>query len=247
MRKTILDDVSKSLQGTASSTSRHEWIGAATDLLQHVLGSLPGILTFCLENETALHRMADDSYLHINGFYKMLLASSGGVRLRLHVWGSNINFEHSEGENDPHDHRWSFVSSPVIGKVTETRFREVECSRAPNSTYLIYHCRPRQFGKVRVAKVGKIGLQSAGSSTRAPGDIYSCDADQIHLIRPTTTGLSATLVVTGPPTRTFARVYSRGKGIPVDAAIATPSLTIGEARGVLQTVRGALRENLVES
>lgn len=77
----------------------------------------------------AAETIGAQSYVHENGFFKMVLAKSGGYALRLHHFCL-------ESKDDIHSHRWNFVSSMLSGEYTHTLFDEVTPARdTDNSLY----------------------------------------------------------------------------------------------------------------
>ena len=74
--------------------------------LPQVLALLQGLLA----DEQALQAVAARSYVHGNGFVKVVLLDEQGYKLRLHIW-----FAGSACEENIHDHRWSFASHVLVG------------------------------------------------------------------------------------------------------------------------------------
>ena len=74
--------------------------------LPQVLALLQGLLA----DEQALQAVAARSYVHGNGFVKVVLLDEHGHKLRLHIW-----FAGSACEENIHDHRWSFASHVLVG------------------------------------------------------------------------------------------------------------------------------------
>ena len=76
--------------------------------LPQVLALLQGLLA----DEQALQAVAARSYVHGNGFVKVVLLDEHGHKLRLHIW-----FAGSACEENIHDHRWSARSTVKFGSM----------------------------------------------------------------------------------------------------------------------------------
>ena len=75
--------------------------------------SLPRLLPLLqalLADADSLQTVATRSYVHGNGFVKVVLLDEHGYKLRLHIW-----FAGSACEENIHDHRWSFASHVLVG------------------------------------------------------------------------------------------------------------------------------------
>ena len=65
-----------------------------------------------IQDQKLLTSIAAISYLHKNGFYKLILADSKDFKLRLHIWlPGTIAYE------TLHSHRWHFSSTIIVGKL----------------------------------------------------------------------------------------------------------------------------------
>lgn len=122
---------------------------------------------------------------HPNGFLKIRLCLfSDGSALRLHVWKPN-------SRANPHNHRWDFVSTVLMGELTETVLTEniSEFSKK----YSIHHY---QHKKLR--SIEKITSYCVKSLQRVSvGDIYFRQAVEIHSVE-TSNEKSISLVCTSP-------------------------------------------------
>ena len=92
-------------------------------MLRHHPGLLRSSLALLEHSDEALADVAERSYLHPNGFAKIVLKVGGGYGIRLHVW-------HRQGgewisDANPHGHRWEFASWIVVGALHETTFAEL--------------------------------------------------------------------------------------------------------------------------
>ena len=58
------------------------------------------------------------SYLHTNGFYKIILKRyDDGSCLRLHYWLKDYNTD-----QNPHNHGWNFYSKILVGSLQNTNY-----------------------------------------------------------------------------------------------------------------------------
>jgi hypothetical protein len=173
----------------------------------------PRCLVNCLsalrENERSLRRVAARSYLHSNGFAKIILRSrwDWGTKLRLHVWDAAAGGG-TRGESDPHGHRWAFASTVVAGDGLDVvHFEEVDEAGPGDTRFQRYEYDPRSTDAMHPR--GSRVLRTVASSRRGWRDVYGCDTDVIHTIEPSSPRPLATLVVQGPDRTSSTPVYRR--------------------------------------
>ena len=210
----------------------------ASGLLMKSAALLPEIIEVILSDDDLADSIALNSYLHPNGFGKIVLAHSNldRTRLRLHIWPETSSRPRHEG--DLHDHRWPFVSLPILGRFTETRFAEVgEKSEVPGDPVYLYHCHPRH-GRDRLYLQGciKSRLTQVFEAERIPGKSYSCEAGEIHRFEPSSPGLAITLVLTGDPAANAAKVYRETVIPDEESTIPAPTMTKLELKQLLSIV-----------
>jgi hypothetical protein len=90
--------------------------------IQSVVGR---IVRDALQNEGLLGSLAQQSSLHINGFYKVPLVSAPDDRfsIRLHVWKHLLPRTDAE-DADVHNHRWNFATKVLQGAYVSRTFRD---------------------------------------------------------------------------------------------------------------------------
>src|SRR5438270_8647928 len=104
----------------------------ADDLPQFASSDLHPLLSRLLEDPSALSEVAARSYVHDNGFVKIVLASGNGTggAVRLHVWTDG-----ESGQNNIHNHCWPFTSLVLSG---ELEFEEYELAESGGIPVLHY-------------------------------------------------------------------------------------------------------------
>jgi len=153
----------------------------------------------CLRDGSAdLTEVLEESYIHKNGFQKIVLGRREGFALRFHRYLPGV------GDQNVHDHRWSRMDSYVIegglsadylchGQESEDGVEpwETHTYRKIKSDYVVEH-KGTSYLKLEKNVIHDIGTT------------YSMDSYQLHRILPSNTDV-ATLVVTHPVPR--ARVW----------------------------------------
>jgi hypothetical protein len=199
-----------------TSSTGHAALREASTLLPMVLESL-------LERTELLAAVAQRSYIHANGFAKIVLARSdnGQEQLRLHIWPESS----TPDPGDTHDHRWSFVSLPLLGTFSEGRFTET----TTGDDRCVYQCDSRQ-GREWLTLRGpmEVKLEQVSAAERQPGESYSCRWGEIHNFGPSSSGVAATLVLVGEPQRAFANVYREDSLTPDELTVPSPSMSSQE-------------------
>lgn len=181
-------------------------------------------------DEDKLNEIASKSYNHVNGFSKIVLFESKDrlVKIRLHLWQPN----YKRGNlSDLHDHRWSYLSIPIIGGVKEKRFSEVEFSkRVGGQKKVRYECFSRGDTEwLNLEGYQIVSLLEKNDTIHEIGKIYFCEAGEIHQIEPLSLP-SATIVITFHPIKNSARVY-RDKIENEDfMKIYVPNLTVSQIK-----------------
>lgn len=128
--------------------------------------------------------------VHPIGFRKYVLLSFRGYRLRLHVWPKG------EGVDSRHNHRWWFISMPLVGRFVDTRFREVSAS----GQYLKINVADRdgvRDGERSYHLKGESDLEVVKRRIRYPLIPYLCRFGEIHSYVPYKRGFHASLVFLG--------------------------------------------------
>jgi len=158
-------------------------------------------------NENKLKEIAKRSYDHVNGFTKIVLFESEDkkVKIRLHLWGEKYQ---KSTISDLHDHRWSYISIPIIGELRESRFVENLEKNSCNSLKKVkYNCFSRGESEwLNLEGYEIVSLIKDTTKLHETGNVYFCAAGEIHQLEPTTLPC-ASIVVTFEPIKDYARVY----------------------------------------
>lgn len=157
-----------------------------------------------LNGTTPLDDVMEQSYIHANGFQKIVLGRKSGYALRFH------RYIPGEGDQNVHDHRWARMDSLVLeGSLL--------------ADYLGY-CEPDDEGAEKwerheyrkagddyiVKHQGVAYLKPDECKPHPTGELYSMDAKRLHRILPANEAV-ATLVVTHPvpEERVWCNLYQK--------------------------------------
>jgi len=136
---------------------------------------------------------------HPIGFQKITLVSAFGYKLRLHYWPLGKR----SSRPDIHDHRWPFLSIPLLGTFTEKRYK-----KKSGKNYKIRHCFSEPLNGPRPIKtVGRGNVEESSSKIRKFFRPYICSAGEIHSYIPNGIKRAMSLVITGKPIRKYAKVW----------------------------------------
>ncbi|KFU75985.1 hypothetical protein SAMN04489729_1892 [Amycolatopsis lurida] len=179
------------------------WLDRAARRVQDDPGTFLAWMREILRNEETVRDTAKRSYWHPNGFAKMVLHSSADFRIRLHVWpGSD---EPSRGESNPHSHRWEFASTIIAGEgVHMAEYTEVVEGGVLHNRYW-YGTDPANPAALRLD--GQVRIRKLRAPHARLGQIYTCDSEVVHTVRPIDGSLTATLVFQGPHQSAKTVVY----------------------------------------
>jgi hypothetical protein len=128
---------------------------------------------------------------HPVGFRKYIVFSFLGYRMRVHVWPDGL------GNDSRHNHRWWFVSVPVVGKFVETRYREM-AGKSFVKIDVTDKDGVRDGDRSYVAK-GESELEVIARRARRPLVPYLCPIGAIHSLVPDGSGLHVSVIFCGRP------------------------------------------------
>lgn len=215
----IVDECQPS-EATVGATGR--WLGALAHHLRPLWRS-------ALASDTLTQRWAACSEHHPNEFVKFVLQEwPDGSRLRLHVW------QRRSPRSDVHNHRWDFVSMPLVGSFQEHLYE----IREGNGVLLSCNSTTADDG-VHVQVVGSAGVARVATLLRPAGVPYDCDLTSFHSFTPEGTGLAASLVYRGSAASDLALVWRPSATGTLNGRtvhIPTPPLSIPEVRLVLSSL-----------
>ncbi|MBX9585805.1 MAG: hypothetical protein K2X50_00975 [Gammaproteobacteria bacterium] len=142
-----------------------------------------------------LEKIACNSYLHENGFYKINLYTSNDFTIRFHIW------EHSvEIKETLHDHRWFFASTVLNGSLKSEIWQyspSAQASEYDEYLYIDKNTNPIRIGSSRVEYVKTV--------VRNAGEKYTLSPDVLHRIISSGSEMTATLFCRSTVIKSTAR------------------------------------------
>ena len=138
-------------------------------------------LSALLRNATlapALELVARDSYLHDNGFAKIVVFRGDHCAVRFHLW--NTSQASVPVTSNIHDHRWHFVAKLLSGGYSHEKFRRASLfqrgSRYNASRYTV------SGDEYEMAPIGELLLRKTSANRLEPGEHYLMMADALHRV-----------------------------------------------------------------
>ncbi|MEV6953725.1 hypothetical protein [Streptomyces sp. NPDC051183] len=212
---------------------------------------ISGLLSRFLEDEALLDEIAGRSYRHVNHFDKIVLVDTGaqlGYRLTLHAWCP----PYSEKElNDEliHDHRFSFWSTILTGRLVSQNFALPEgdgaSSANPRIGFQQYRYSPEKQGVSTTSNfyefVGETELEVTGDSIEEQGNAYHLKYHRIHRVVLPLESMTCTLVLRGPRERNFSNVYNTAypsTDTTSGNVMFSRDELVGKLKGILANVNG---------
>lgn len=183
---------------------------APSDVLNDIARKLqdfgkPGLIAVIkhlLANEEALGAVAKQSYLHGNGFYKLVLVSEEDFVIRTNIWMPGM-----VAEENLHDHRWHMASAVITGSLESEIWEDAASLSAPEYSEYIYVGKTAEkdaylmpIGKTRITLKEKV-IHKAGES-------YSLPSHVMHRIVSCGTGLTSTLMCHPEAAKRWGRVIT---------------------------------------
>ncbi len=148
-----------------------------------------------LQDEALLAGVARVSYLHKNGFYKLLLVDEHDYKIRLHIWMPGV-----VAYETLHNHRWYMASTILAGTLHSEIWEESSSPTTPcydDYLYVGKHDKPLLLGKTHVECVKSI--------VRAMGEAYTSRPHVLHRILFDGSAMAATLMCRSATTRKWSR------------------------------------------
>jgi hypothetical protein len=128
---------------------------------------------------------------HPNGFTKIIIGTIFGYRIRLHYWPKGADKAESR-----HNHRWWFISVPLLGRFVDNRYMETEDSQTMRIKVLDRN--DIRDSKRAYVSDGTSGLRLRRTHIRKPLIPYVCRLGEIHSYYPEGDGRHASLVMISP-------------------------------------------------
>ncbi|QXJ21303.1 hypothetical protein AGRA3207_002142 [Actinomadura graeca] len=149
--------------------------------------------------------------IHANGFLKLILVAAdewsvpglAGHKLVMHVWD-----ESTAGRSENvHDHRWSFWSTLVCGRL---RWESYSLSGDPSAepSHIEFEYRsPGDADRYAMLPKRRVPLECDFMFTAPAGATFRMSENELHRVTRADTDISATLFLQGAPVRDTTRVY----------------------------------------
>ena len=181
-------------------------------------------------------RLADASYLHANGFEKLVCGTAApeSPKIRLHVWPSMAN------DAQTHDHGWSFYSHILLGSISSTEY-EVGMEPGSHSIYRVPNLRAREAGVNLKCMQRNVSLRALSERNLTSGEGYGLTSNKLHRVVASRTSGAVTLVLQSYHTQAYSHV-----ALPQGQAIfnAYPKKKFSTAAFIERLI--ALRQQLLE-
>ncbi len=144
-----------------------------------------------LNGTTLMDEVMEQSYIHKNGFQKIVLGRKSGFAMRFH------RYLPGKGDQNVHDHRWSRMDSLVLEGSLPTDYLQYSEPTESDAEKWERHEYCKAGDDYVVKHQGEIYLAIDERVHHSTGELYSMDSKRLHRILPTTEPV-ATLVVTHP-------------------------------------------------
>jgi hypothetical protein len=211
-----------------SVSDARSWLAAASS--RRVLS---GMLRDVLATPERLEEVAAQSYVHNNGFDKIVLVDRGSWALRLHIWWpdqSPVDVEHV------HNHAWDFISTIVTGSYHMELYRGGDGDEWFEYRYEFPEGRPEVHG---LRLVGRTRLTRVLTIYVPTGSSYAIHGGHLHRVAAVSGALTSSLVLQGPVVGDGSTVLS-GSVIPDVANVPTVPFSASDLRSRLVRYVGAL-------
>jgi hypothetical protein len=113
------------------------------------------------------------SYVHENGFAKLMFGRHGAEHWFIHVWTPL-------GDPDVHDHRWDLSSTVLAGRIAVERFEIA----SGGQSYGLYHHEPAQDDEGFLLRwCEDVSLVAVDEQVYETDDDYRGRAEELHRVR----------------------------------------------------------------
>jgi hypothetical protein len=155
-----------------------------------------------LNSKSLLAKVAERSYRHSNGFWKVCVPDSDNstAATRLHYWSAAAE---SHGEPSFHNHAWPFVSTVLFGAL-DVEFAELGDESSSGRGVRCW--RLGVLDRPQVVDRGVVFLSVNSAARIDKGITYAQSAQTIHRVR-SPSNATLTLVRQGSRARDYSDVY----------------------------------------
>jgi hypothetical protein len=135
-------------------------------------------LSKLIEDETRMREVSQRSYLHPNGFVKLVLHQLGDAKLRLHFWSG-----HQEAEENIHNHRWVFASKVMTGLLRSELYTS-PCQKSDKTLDLMTRLYHKEIGNLEATETecGVYPIELIDVDVKPSGHIYTMNPYVLHRI-----------------------------------------------------------------
>jgi hypothetical protein len=173
------------------------------------------------------------SQIHNNGFAKISLAKlTGGWHLRLHAWPA------AAGDARVHDHRWSFVSAVLAGRLEATNYEALGSTDSSSTPcYRLFDA--VGDGEKRLEQSDPKSIRPIAHYQLSAGGVHFLRYDQPHIVRNPFARAAVTLMLSAPAEREFSHSYgvrSEQRVLPAPPVV-DDARAITYVESVLQTLK----------
>lgn len=202
------------------------------------LGALRALIGATRRSPSLLRGVAHASYKHDNGFIKLVLLQQQQYphEVRAHIWlppspgGADVLVS-----QNVHNHAADFMSVVLLGRATETFFREVplDTSVEDSVSMFKFSCGSRgEEHSYRFQRLGPAMLARNAEEVISAGDVHAVRFHLLHRMRILQAPF-VTFFVQGPRQQTGTVAYASSNAGPTEV-IASPPLTVEDVAGYLE-------------
>ena len=198
---TSFEDIYKRIIADAQTTTGNYPVRLDNEIM---LTDVKSYVDHLISGMIPLDEVMEQSYIHKNGFQKIVLGRCGGFALRFHRYIPGV------GDKNIHDHRWSRMDSFVLeGNLTADYL--YQSSYKLDSSIKFQHHTYTKIGQDYIVKhKGESYLGIRNQTSHPTGCLYSMTSKQLHRILPSDNPVG-TLVVTHPvpQDRVWCNLYQK--------------------------------------
>lgn len=212
--------------------------GALRDSLWQFLkrGALRALIDGCHRDHSQMVDLADRSYRHDNGFWKLVLLETESYQLRAHLWLED--HAGSRGEPNIHNHRWNFGSLLLHGGYLQERF-DVCQGDDESISVTRWSYRPRADGIGGfVAEREHAQLRKLSETQYRTGDGNLLAARELHRVT-AGEGTTISVILTGPSIHADTDVYTQSRLAHLPESVVR-KLNVKEVERAMAELDGAL-------
>ncbi|WP_353558485.1 hypothetical protein [Paraburkholderia terrae] len=144
-----------------------------------------------LARNASLQTVAQNSYLHDNGFTKLVVFRSDRCAVRLHLWDTLSS--NDQIVSNIHNHRWNFFSRLLAGEYDQEQFAPSKAAADGERYFASRYV--ASADDYEVIPLGEILLQRSRRQRMLAPSSYYMAADVMHRVTVPARCLTATIVV----------------------------------------------------